>query len=147
VSYNSRFQEDLKDAMRSGDTQTRDTLRLLVAAIKYKRIELGREPNEAEELQVLQKQVKMREDSVAQYGAAARQDLVDKERAEIAVIERYLPKRMSDADVRAVVERTIREVGASSKADLGKVMKAVMAAHQGQVDGKAVQRIAGELLG
>jgi uncharacterized protein YqeY len=147
VSYNSRFQEDLKDAMRSGDTQTRDTLRLLVAAIKYKRIELGREPNEAEELQVLQKQVKMREDSVAQYGAAARQDLVDKERAEIAVIERYLPQRMSDDDVRAVVERTIREVGASSKADLGKVMKAVMAAHQGQVDGKAVQRIAGELLG
>ena len=147
MSYNSRFQEDLKDAMRSGDTQTRDTLRLLVAAIKYKRIELGREPNEAEELQVLQKQVKMREDSVAQYAAAARQDLVDKERGEIAVIERYLPKRMSDADVRAVVERIIREVGASSKADLGKVMKAVMAAHQGQVDGKAVQRIAGELLG
>ena len=145
--FDKRFQEDLKDAMRSGDTQTRDTLRLLVAAIKYKRIELGREPNEAEELQVLQKQVKMREDSVAQYGAAARQDLVDKERAEIAVIERYLPKRMSDDDVRAVVERTIREVGASSKADLGKVMKAVMAAHQGQVDGKAVQRIAGELLG
>jgi uncharacterized protein YqeY len=132
--------------MRSGDVETRDTLRLLVAALKNKRIELGREPNEAEELQVLQKQVKMREDSVAQYAAAGREDLAAKERAEIAVIARYLPARMSEDDVRALVARTIREVGASSKADLGKVMKAVMAAHQGKLDGKTVQRLAGELL-
>ena len=147
MSYNSRFQEDLKTAMRAGDTETRDTLRLLVAAIKYKRIELGREPNEAEELQVLQKQKKTREESVEQYDAANRPDLAAKERGEIAVIDRYLPARMADDDVRALVQRTIKEVGAASKADLGKVMKAVMAAHQGQVDGKAVQRIAGELLG
>lgn len=147
MSYNSRFQEDLKTAMRAGDVETRDTLRLLVAAIKYKRIELGREPNEAEELQVLQKQVKTREESAEQYDAAKRPDLAAKERGEIAVIERYLPARMSDDDVRALVARTIKEVGAASKADLGKVMKAVMSAHQGKVDGKAVQRIAGELLG
>jgi uncharacterized protein YqeY len=147
LSYNARFQEDLKTAMRAGDAETRDTLRLLVAALKYKRIELGREPDEAEELQVLQKQVKMRQDSVAQYAAAAREDLAAKERAEIAVIERYLPQRLSEDDVRALVERTIRDVGATTKTDLGKVMKAVMAAHQGKVDGKAVQRIAGELLG
>jgi len=147
VSYQARFQEDLKTAMRAGDTETRDTLRLLVAALKYKRIELGREPNEAEELQVLQKQVKMREDSVAQYDAAGRADLSGKERAEMAVIARYLPAKLSDEDVRALVADAIKEVGATSKADLGKVMKAVMAAHQGKLDGKTVQRLAGELLG
>jgi hypothetical protein len=146
VSFHARIQEDLKTAMRSGDTQTRDTLRLLSAAIKNRRIELGREPNEAEELAVLQKQVKMREDSVTQYDAAGRLDLSSKERGEIAVIQRYLPARLSESEARALVERTIRELGASSKADLGKVMKAVMAAHQGKLDGKLVQKLAGELL-
>ena len=146
MSYQARLQEDVKAAMRSGDTAVRDTLRMLMAALKNKRIELGRDLDEKDELQVLQKQKKSREDSATQYGAAGRADLEAKERAEIAVIERYLPAAMSDDDVRALVSAAIAASGASSKADLGKVMKAVMAENQGKVDGKTVQRIAAELL-
>jgi len=146
MSLQARLQDDTKAAMRSGDVVTRDTLRMLVAALKNKRIDSGEDLSEADELQVLQKQKKSREDSVAQYDAAGRTDLADKERAEIAVLERYLPKSLSDDEVRALVQAAIAETGASSKADLGKVMKTVMAANQGRVDGKTVQRIAGELL-
>jgi uncharacterized protein YqeY len=146
MSYQARLQEDVKAAMRSGDTLVRDTLRMLLAALKNKRIELGRDPDEKDELQVLQKQKKSREDSMAQYGAAGRADLAAREKAEIAVIDRYLPAAMSDDDVRALVAGAIAASGASSKADLGKVMKTVMAENQGKVDGKTVQRIAAELL-
>ena len=146
MSLQARLQDDTKAAMRSGDVVTRDTLRMLVAALKNKRIDSGEDLSEADELQVLQKQKKSREDSVAQYDAAGRTDLADKERAEIAVLERYLPKSLSDDEVRALVQAAIAETGASSKADLGKVMKTVMAANQGRVDGKTVQRVAGELL-
>jgi uncharacterized protein YqeY len=146
MSYQARLQEDVKAAMRSGDTVVRDTLRMLMAALKNKRIELGRDLDEKDQLQVLQKQKKSREDSLAQYGAAGRADLAAREQAEIAVNDRYLPAAMSDDDVRALVAGAIAASGASSKADLGKVMKTVMAENQGKVDGKTVQRIAAELL-
>ncbi|MEM7307100.1 MAG: GatB/YqeY domain-containing protein [Planctomycetota bacterium] len=147
MSLQERIQSDLKDAMRSGDTETRDTLRMTVAALKNKRIELGREPDETEALQVLQKAVKTRQDSATQYDDANRPELAAKERAEIGVLERYLPAKKSDDEVEAIVAAAIEESGASSKADLGRVMKAVMAKHRGEVDGKAVQTIAGRLLG
>ena len=147
MGYQDRIQEDVKAAMRAGDAETRDTLRMVVAALKNQRIELGRELEEADELAVLQKAVKTRKDSVDQYVEAGREELAAKERAEIAVIERYLPAQMSEDDVRGVVEKAIADVGATSKKEMGQVMKAVMAEHKGVVDGKTVQRIAGELLG
>ncbi len=147
MSLQGRIQEDVKTAMRAGDTATRDTLRMVLAALKNRRIELGRDLEEADELQVLQKSVKTRKDSAEQYASAGRPELAEKENAEIGVIERYLPEAMSEDELRGVVEATIAAVGAESKKDLGQVMKAVMAAHKGQVDGKVVQRIAGELLG
>jgi hypothetical protein len=146
MSTQAKLQEDVKVAMRAGDVASRDTLRMLLAALKNKRIELGRELDDADELQVLQKQKKSREDSAAQYAAAGRTDLEEKERAEIAVVERYLPKAPSEDEVRMLVQAAIAETGATTKADLGKVMKTVMAANQGRIDGKHVQRIAGELL-
>jgi uncharacterized protein YqeY len=146
MSYQDRIQADVKDAMRAGDAETRDTLRMVMAGLKNKRIELGRDLDEKDQLQVLQKQKKSREDSLAQYGAAGRAHLAAREQAEIAVIDRYLPATMSDDDVRALVAGAIAASGASSKADLGKVMKTVMAENQGKVDGKTVQRIAAELL-
>ena len=147
MTYHDTLQADVKEAMRGGDTATRDTLRMVVAALKNKRIEVGRDLEEPEELQVLQKAMKTRADSATQYDEAGRPELAAQERAEMAVIERYLPARLSDDDVRALVEKAIAEVGAASKADMGKVMKAVMASNQGAVDGKTVQRFAGELLG
>jgi len=141
-----KLQGDMKQAMKSGDTLSRDTLRLLIADLKKKELDLERELAPEEELSVLQKGVKTREDSVAQYDAAGRKDLADKERAEIAVVQRYLPKMRSEAETRALVQAVIAKLGVSSKKDLGQVMKAVLAEHKGQVDGKLVQRIAGELL-
>ena len=146
MSYQTRLQEDVKAAMRAGDAETRDTLRMLLAALKNQKIELGRELVEADELQVLQKQKKSREDSVAQYEAAGRSELAAKDRAEIAVIDRYLPQGLSEEELVAAVRAAIAETGAASKADLGKVIKAVLAAHQGKVDGKRVQGAAAGLL-
>ena len=142
----AKLQEDMKAAMKAGDTLTRDTLRLVITDLKKKELDLARELKADEELAVLQKCVKSREDSVAQYGAANRNDLVEKEQAEIGVIQRYLPTMRSEEETRSIVRAKTTALGVSSKKDLGQVMKAVMAEHKGQVDGKLVQKLAGELL-
>jgi len=142
----ARLQDDMKAAMKAGDALSRDTLRLVIADIKKREVDQQKDLTDDEELAVLQKAVKSREDSVAQYDAAARKDLADRERAEIGVIQRYLPKLLGEAETRAIVQQAIAKLGVSSKKELGQVMKAVLADHKGQVDGKLVQRLAGELL-
>jgi uncharacterized protein YqeY len=142
-----RLQSDLVAAMRGGDAMTRDTLRMTIAALKNRRIERGRDLEEADEVAVVQKAVKSRQDSASQYDDAGRAELAEKERAEIAVLEAYLPAQLSEEDVRGIVSGLVEELGAAGKGDIGKVMKAVMARHRGEVDGKLVQRIAAELLG
>jgi len=142
----SKLQDDMKQAMKSGDALTRDTLRLVITDLKKKELDLARELKPEEELSVLQKCVKSREDSVAQYDAASRKDLADRERAEIGVIRRYLPEMFSESETRSIVEAMIRKLGVTSKKDLGQVMKAVLAEHKGKVEGKLVQKLAGELL-
>ena len=142
----SRLQEDMKQAMKAGDALTRDTLRLAITDLKKKELDLARELAPEEELAVLQKCVKTREESVTQYDGAGRKDLADRERAEIGVIQRYLPKMLSEAETRAIVQQTIAKLGLTSKKDLGAVMKAVLADHKGRVEGKLVQKLASELL-
>lgn len=143
----AKLQDDMKAAMKAGDTVTRDTLRLVISDIKKREVDLKKEAlDETEELAVLTKAVKSREDSVTQYDANARKDLADKERAEIAVISRYLPKLLGEAETKTLVAAAIAKLGLTSKKDLGQVMKAVLADHKGQVDGKLVQKCAGELL-
>ncbi|MFT7677730.1 MAG: hypothetical protein ACI8QC_001715 [Planctomycetota bacterium] len=145
-----RITDDMKAAMKSGDKVRRDTLRMVIAAFKNKAVEPGRESPELSEdevMAVLAYSVKTRKDSASQYDDAKRPELADIERAEIAVIEGYLPQQMDEDATKAAVEAAIAETGAASKADLGKVMKFVMAAHKGTVDGKLVSRFAGQLLG
>jgi uncharacterized protein len=142
----AKLQEDMKAAMKAGDALSRDTLRLVIADIKKREVDQRKDLTDDEELAVLQKAVKSREDSVTQYDAAGRKDLADRERAEIGVIQRYLPKLLGEPETKALVQQTIAKLGVSSKKDLGQVMKAVLADHKGQVDGKLVQRLAGELL-
>lgn len=137
---------DMKSAMKAGDALKRDTLRMVMAAMKNKRIEKGEELDDAAQLAVLMSAVKQRKDSAEQYRQGGRPELADKEESEITVIEGYLPKQMSEDDTRAAVQQAIESTGAASKQDLGKVMKAVMAEHRGVVDGKTVQRLAAELL-
>ena len=146
MAIQDRLTEDLKAAMRAGDVVTRETIRMVLASLKNRRIELGEDLEEAEELQLLSKAVKSRQDSAEQYDAAARTDLADQERAEIEVIRRYLPVAPTEEEVRGIVTAKIAELGIASKRDIGKLMKGVMAEHKGRIDGKQVQQIANELL-
>jgi uncharacterized protein YqeY len=146
VTLLARIQADVKQAMKAGDSLTRDTLRLAITDLNKRELDLGRELQPDEALAVLQKCVKSREESVAQYTAAGREDLAAKEKAEIGVIQRYLPALLSPDETAALVKAKIQALGLSSKKELGQLMKAVLAEHKGQVDGKLVQRLAAELL-
>jgi uncharacterized protein YqeY len=147
AALETQIQDDMKSAMRAGETLRRDTLRMLIAALKNERIDKGADLDEDSVLAVVRRGVKSRKDSAQQYRDAGRDELADKEEAEIAVLEGYLPQMLDEAATIAAVEAAIAETGASEKCDLGKVMKAVMAAHKGLVDGKLVNRLAGERLG
>lgn len=146
MSLLAKLQDDLKDAMKAGDVTRRETLRLTISALKMRNLELERELSMTEEIAVLQKEVKKRNESITQYVAGRREDLAAKERAEVAVLARYLPAEMSEDEARALVRATIAKLGVTTRKDLGQVMKAVLAEHKGKVDGKLVQRLAGELL-
>ncbi|UCH29796.1 MAG: GatB/YqeY domain-containing protein [Myxococcales bacterium] len=130
---------DLKKAMLERDDVTRDTLRM----IKSELLTL----DDPDELAVLTRAVKSRRDSIKSYIEGGRQDLADKEQAEIDVIQRYLPKPLSDDEARQAIAAIIEAQGLSTKKDLGKVMKEVRARFPGQIDGKLASTIAGELLG
>ena len=147
AALETQIHDDMKSAMRAGETLRRDTLRMLIAALKNERIDKGADLDEDSVLAVVRRGVKSRKDSAQQYRDAGRDELADKEEAEIAVLEGYLPQMLDEAATIAAVEAAIAETGASEKCDLGKVMKAVMAAHRGLVDGKLVNRLAGERLG
>ena len=147
ATLETQIQDDMKSAMRAGETLRRDTLRMLIAALRNERIDRGADLDEESVLAVVRRGVKSRKDSAQQYRDAGRDELAEKEEAEIAVLEGYLPQMLDEAATIAAVEAAIAETGASEKCDLGKVMKAVMAAHKGLVDGKLVNRLAGERLG
>ncbi|MEM9382587.1 MAG: GatB/YqeY domain-containing protein [Planctomycetota bacterium] len=141
-----QIQSDLKDAMRAGDALRRETLRMLIAALKNERIAVGADLDEDAVKAVVRRGVKSRKDSASQYRDADRVDLAEKEEAEIGVLEGYLPQMLDEAGTAELVEKAIAETGAAGKADIGKVMKAVMATHRDVVDGKLVNRLAAERL-
>lgn len=130
-------------AMKARDQTTLDALRMLKTALTVKAVEKGRDLDEAEERQVVGTLVKQRRDSIEQFTTGGRQDLADKEAAEIRVLERYLPPAAGMDDITAAVDAAIAETGASSAKDLGKVMKAALARLAGKsVDGKTVNEVA-----
>ena len=139
---------DIVTAMRAKDQTRLTALRMLKTALTNKGIEKGRALDNAEELQVVSTLVKQRRDSIEQFTKGGRQDLADKEQAEIAILNAYLPAAASDADVAAAVAAAITETGATSAKDMGKVMKAAMAALAGKtVDGKKVSEAVKAKLG
>jgi uncharacterized protein YqeY len=130
---------DIGKAMKAKDAVTLTALRMLKTALTNKSIEKGRALDAAEELQVVAAQVKQRRDSIEQFSAAGRHELAAKEQAEIAVLETYQPPAAGDAEIAAAVNEAVTATGAASVKDIGKVMKAVMAALAGKtVDGKAL---------
>jgi uncharacterized protein YqeY len=133
-----KIDADLRKAMLERDEISRETLRM----IKSELLTL----DDPDELAVLSRAVKSRRDSIRSYVEGGRQDLADKELAEIAVIERYLPKQLSEEEARDAIAAIIGELGLSSKKELGKVMKEVKSRYPGQIDGKVASSIASGLL-
>jgi hypothetical protein len=132
----------IAEAIKTKDRTRLGTLRLLKTALTNRQIEKGRALDDAEALQVVSSQIKQRRDSIDQFTQAGRHDLVEKERAELALLESYLPPAADADEVRRIVDAAIAETGANSPKDLGRVMKAAMARLAGRgVDGKAVNEL------
>lgn len=138
MSLLEQINADLKKAMLERDVVTRDTLRL----VKSELLTLDK----PDDLAVLSRAVKSRRDSIKSYVEGGRQDLADKEQAEIEVIERYLPKQLSEDEAREAIAAIVEELGVSTKKELGRVMKEIKARFPGQVDGRLASSIAGQLL-
>ena len=148
MSLKQRLTDDMKAAMKGGDKDTLGVIRLINAAIKQREVDERIELDDAAVLAVLEKMVKQRKDSVTQFEAAAREDLAAIERAEIGVIERYLPARLDEASITAAIDAAIAATGATSAADMGKLMgvlKPQLAgqADMGQVSALVKRRLAG----
>lgn len=150
MTFIERLQEDLKDAMRGKEKVRLRTIRSLRAALLEKEIELRTEEETAltdeVALSVVQKQAKKRRDAIEQYQAASRADLAAQEQAELEILEAYLPAQASDEEIRAVIRDVIGSTGASSVADMGKVMGPAMGRLRGKADGRRISDIARELL-
>jgi uncharacterized protein YqeY len=142
MSLTEQLTTTIAEAMKARDQARLAPLRMLKAALMNREVERGRPLTEAEDLQVVASLVKQRKDSIDQFAKAGRQDLVQKETAELAVIESYLPPALGAEDVERIVADVIAETGATSPKDMGKVMKGIMARLAGaQVDGKAVSEV------
>jgi uncharacterized protein YqeY len=145
-----RITLDLTAAMKAQDAARTSTLRMAKAALMNRQIEKHGALEDAEAVRVLQGLVKQREDSAEQYAKGGRPELADKERAEIVVLKAYLPAEVTEAEIAAAVEKAVAETGATSPKDMGKVMKAALAALSASgkpVDGKRVNEVAKKRLG
>ncbi len=146
MAIKEHLRADLADAMREGDPEKRNTIRLLLAAIKQTEVDEQRTLDDAGVQAVLMKQAKQRRESIADYEQAGRLDLASQEKAELVIIESYLPQQMSREQIEAAAEKTIADLGASSPKDMGKVMGRLMPALKGQADGRVVNEVVRELL-
>src|SRR6266850_1759112 len=141
MSIQERIDSDLKEAMRAKDTTKLAVLRMLKSALKYAAIaKAGAEAelSDAEAAQVIRKQAKQRQDSIESFEKGGRAELAQKEQKELSILNRYLPQPMSADEVSKIVRETIAEAGATSRAQMGAVMKALQAKVAGRVDGKAL---------
>ena|SRR5687767_11605316 len=148
MSMNDQVGADIAAAMKARDASRLSALRMLKAAVMNKSVEKGRDLDDAEVLQVVASLVKQRRDSIEQFTNAGRTDLVEKETAELKVLQAYLPAAATLEEIKAAVAEAIAETGASSPKDMGKVMKAVMPKLAGKnADGKAVNEAVRRTLG
>jgi uncharacterized protein YqeY len=148
MSMNDQVGADIAAAMKARDSSRLSALRMLKAAVMNKGVEKGRDLDDAEVLQVIASLVKQRKDSIEQFAKAGRTDLVEKETAELNVLQAYLPAAATPEEINAAVAEAIAETGASSPKDMGKVMKAVMPKLAGKnADGKAVNEAVRRTLG
>jgi uncharacterized protein YqeY len=141
-----QIQEDLKTAMRSGDTRRREVLRLMMAAFKQVEVDRRIELTESDALGVLMNEARKRRESIEEMDRAGRVELAEQERYELGVIETYLPRQLDHDAIVALVREAIQEVGATNPKDMGRVMQVLMPRVKGQADGKLVNAIVRDML-
>lgn len=138
----ARLEGDLKAALKSGEKRRVSTLRLLLSNVKNERIQLQRDPTDEEVEALVRRSVKQRRDSIEQYTKAKREDLVAAESEELSILEGYLPRTLSDEEIRSELSRIAAEKNFTSARDVGLLMKELMARHRGRVDGRRAQELA-----
>jgi uncharacterized protein YqeY len=141
-TLDTTLMDDLKNAMKAGNTTARDTIRYTMSSLKNARVDKGGTLTAQEEIAILQRDAKRHQESIDQFRAAGRVDLVEKEEAELAVLKRYLPAELSDDEVSAIVAEAITETGASSPKELGKLMPVLIKKAAGRADGKRLNEAA-----
>jgi uncharacterized protein len=134
MSLKERITEDMKAAMRSGEKERLGVIRLITSSIKQREVDERIVLDDAQVLSVLEKMIKQRKESVVQFQAGNRQDLVDKENAEITLLQGYMPSQLSDAELESLIGEAVAATGASSIKDMGKVMAIIKAKAQGRAD-------------
>ena len=148
MSLKARINDDLKAAMRTGDARRRDALRLLLAAVKQREVDERKELGDADVVGVIERMIKQRRESIAQFEKGGRQDLAQNERYESDLLQGYMPQALSDAEVATAVAEAISAVGAKSPADMGKVMGALKGKLAGKADmGKVSALVKSKLAG
>ena len=147
MSLYKQIQNDMYNAMKSGNREDANTLRTTLAKLKDKVIEKRQDLSKEEEVKILQTLVKQRKESIELYEKGGRNELADAEQKELEIINNYLPKMMDESDIKSIVKTVIDEVGATSMADMGKIMPEVMKRGKGLIDGKSAQKFVQELIG
>jgi uncharacterized protein YqeY len=138
----TKIDADMKDALRAKETLRLSTLRMLKSALGYAKMEKKQETlTDADVIAVIKKQIKQRQDAIEGFQKGNRSDLVEKETAELAVLKTYLPPELSPAELEQIVNATIAELGATTKADMGNVMKAIQAKVAGRADNRALSQL------
>jgi uncharacterized protein len=142
MSLLERLNNDMKQAMKNKEKDKLSVIRMIKSSLQNEAIKLGnKELSEDEELTVLSREMKQRKDSLHEFEKAGREDLVEKLRIELTVVEAYMPKQLSEEELLEIVKNAISEVGATSKAEMGKVMSAVMPQVKGKADGTLVNKL------
>lgn len=146
MNLDEQITEDMKGAMKAQSVELLATLRMLKSALQNQKIALGHDLTDTEVIATLEKQAKQRRDSIDQYKAGGREDLAEKEATELAIIEKYLPTKLDAEALTVLIDACIAEIGASSVADMGRVIKLVMEKAAGSADGKQASEIVKEKL-
>lgn len=136
----------MKSAMKAKDKESLQVIRMIKSSIQNEQIKVGHDLTDDEELSVLSREMKQRRDSLREFEQAGRDDLAEKVKSEIAIVEKYMPEQLSEDDIRQIVQEAINQTGASSAKEFGKVMGAVMPKVKGKADGNLVNAIVKELL-
>lgn len=141
MSLVDRLNQDMKQAMKARDKVRLSVIRMIKTSLQNESIKHGKELSEDEALTVLTRELKQRKDSLQEFERAGRQDLIDSVQEEIAIVNSYMPEQLSADELQTLIDETISEVGAKTKADMGKVMKAVMPKVKGRADGSQISHL------